>query len=216
MNYSLSLCRETLELHPLGAAFWKERNLLIISDLHFGKITHFRKHGAAVPHRAIMQNIERLDAVVALFKPHCICFLGDLFHSHLNPEWGLFEEWVQSRGEQFTLIRGNHDIIAPEKFNDLGIKCLERLEIGPFTLTHEPEIVTDRFNIAGHIHPAIALTGRGKQHLRLPCFYQKQGQLILPAFGAFTGTFTLTPEPGDRAYVLAEDQVISLSDVDNS
>ena len=212
MNYSISICRETLELHPLGAAFWKNRKLLLISDLHFGKITHFRKHGAAVPHGAIMQNIERLDAVVTQFNPHSICFLGDLFHSHMNPEWDLFEAWIQSRGEQFVLIRGNHDIISPERYRKLNIQCVDRWDIDPFVLTHEPAIFEDRYNIAGHIHPAIALAGPGKQRLRLPCFFQKHNQFILPSFGAFTGTFTLTPEPGDKAYVMAEDQIISISE----
>lgn len=212
MNYSISICRETLELHPLGAAYWRERNLLLISDLHLGKITHFRKHGAAVPHKAIMRNIERLDQVTTHFNPKIICFLGDLFHSHINPEWDLFEAWIQSRGEQFVLIRGNHDIISPEKYIKLNMQCLERWDIAPFVLTHEPELVEDGFNIAGHIHPAIAMAGPGKQRLRLPCFFQKHNQFILPSFGAFTGTFTVTPQPGDTAYVMAEGQIISISE----
>jgi DNA ligase-associated metallophosphoesterase len=212
MNYSISLSGETLELHPLGAAFWKERKLLLISDLHFGKITHFRKNGAAVPHKAIMRNIERLDMVVTHFNPVEICFLGDLFHSHLNPEWDLFEAWIQSREERFILIRGNHDIISPEKYTKLKIQYMDSWDIAPFVLTHEPEIFEDRYNIAGHIHPAIALAGPGKQRLRLPCFFQRPNQLILPSFGAFTGSFTLIPEPGDTAYVMAEDQIISISE----
>lgn len=212
MNYSLSLCRETFELHPLGAAFWKERKMLFISDLHFGKITHFRKHGAAVPHKAILQNIERLEVVTHCFSPETICFLGDLFHSHLNPEWLLFEQWIKTRTEKFVLVKGNHDIMADEKYTNLGIQCRERWEIGPFSLTHEPEITEERYNIAGHIHPAIALGGKGKQRLRLSCFFHNKQQLILPAFGAFTGTFTLTPKSGDTAFVLAEGQVIPISE----
>jgi DNA ligase-associated metallophosphoesterase len=159
-----------------------------------------------------MRNIERLDQVATHFNPKIICFLGDLFHSHINPEWDLFEAWIKSRGEQFVLIRGNHDIISPEKYIKLNMQCLERWDIAPFVLTHEPELVEDGFNIAGHIHPAIALAGPGKQRLRLPCFFQKHNQFILPSFGAFTGTFTVTPQPGDTAYVMAEGQIISISE----
>lgn len=210
MAYNLELCGEELELHPLGAVYWKNENILIISDLHFGKITHFRKHGAAVPHGAILQNIERLDALVLAYQPKQICFLGDLFHSHLNPEWNLFEQWVKTQNANLLLIRGNHDIIAPGHYTDLGIACIDQWPIGPFVFTHEPEACIDAFNIAGHIHPAVRLAGPGRQRLKLPCFFKKTHQLILPAFGAFTGTYTVSPDPGDAVFVLAEGQVIAL------
>ena len=82
---------EHFSMHPSGAMFWEEKQMLLVSDVHLGKISHFRKYGSAVPQNAIAQNFERLTAVVEHFQPSRICFLGDLFHSSLNLEWDLFE-----------------------------------------------------------------------------------------------------------------------------
>ncbi|MFM1878151.1 MAG: hypothetical protein RLZZ241_1017, partial [Bacteroidota bacterium] len=211
MGVTIKVWEELLELHYTGAAYWKKKGILLISDLHLGKITHFRKHGAAVPHIAILKNIERLDQLISEYNPQLICFLGDLFHSHLNPEWDLFAQWAKMQKAKLILIRGNHDIISPEHYKDLGIRCQDRWNIGPFIFSHEPEIDDKTFNISGHIHPAVQLAGPGKQRLKLPCYFQKPNQLILPAFGAFTGTHTVSPEPQDSVFVLAEGEVIYLN-----
>lgn len=208
MVYPLSVHGQILELHPLGTAFWQQESTLIVSDLHFGKISHFRKHGSAVPFEAIRKNIEHLEVVLKAFDPKKICFLGDLFHSHLNSEWEIFEQWVLSYSKDFLLIKGNHDIIPPENYRRIGIRYIDRWESGPFTFTHEPEKISESFNVAGHIHPAVQLVGSGRQKLKLPCFLKRPEQLILPAFGAFTGTHVLNPEPDDVAYVLAEGEII--------
>lgn len=208
MAYSISILDAILELHPSGAAYWNQKSTLIISDLHFGKISHFRKHGAAVPLGAIWKNLERLESILKVYNPKKVCFLGDLFHSHLNAEWEIFAKWVQSYSMEFVLIRGNHDIISPQNYTKIGITFMDRWTSDPFTFTHEPEFIPGSFNIAGHIHPAIQLAGPGRQKLRLPCFFKKPRQLILPAFGAFTGTYVLEPESDDVAYVLAEGQII--------
>ena len=199
-------------LHPLGAAYWEGSSMLLISDAHLGKVTHFRKRGAAVPRNALLRNFERLGEVADHFAPRSICFLGDLFHSHMNREWLLFEQWVQSCTSRLDLVCGNHDIISPLRYEALGMGVRDRWENGPFLFSHEPEESDPLFNISGHIHPAVRLAGPGRQQLRLPCFFLRGRQLILPAFGAFTGSHTLTPETGDRFFALAGDSVIAIDE----
>jgi DNA ligase-associated metallophosphoesterase len=165
-----------------------------------------------VPRQALLRNFERLREVAAYFEPRSICFLGDLFHSHINREWALFEEWAHGCPARLDLVCGNHDIISPLRYEALGIGLWDRWENGPFLLTHEPEETGALFNISGHIHPAVRLAGPGRQKLRLPCFFLRRHQLILPAFGAFTGTHTLVPEAGDRIFALAGDSVIALDE----
>lgn len=75
--------------------YWVEKRMLLISDVHLSKISHFRKYGSALPGRAMYQNFVKLDNAVEYFNPESICFLGDLFHSTLNNEWDLFKEWVE-------------------------------------------------------------------------------------------------------------------------
>ena len=75
---------QNFTLHQLGTILWEEKKILLISDVHLGKVAHFRKHGMAIPNQAIFENFKRLNEVVTLFKPETIIFLGDLFHSKMN------------------------------------------------------------------------------------------------------------------------------------
>ncbi len=211
MTHSTELAGETVEFHPWGGLFWPDRSLLMLSDLHLGKVMHFRKYGAAVPRDALMRNFSRLDQICDYFHPKTLCFLGDLFHSHINREWHLFGQWVNDCGIRLELVVGNHDIISPLRYEALGVALYQRRELGPFLLTHHPEVAAGRYNIAGHIHPAVRLGGAGRQSLRLPCFCLRKNQLILPAFGAFTGTHALEPEPGDRFLALTGDAIVPLA-----
>lgn len=201
---------QNLVLHPTGVVYWEEEGVLLISDVHLGKVTHFRKYGAAVPQEVILKNFEVLQETLTLYNPKTVCFLGDLFHSSLNMEWQLFENWVLKAQVKIILIAGNHDIISPLKYENLGISLLPELIWGPFLLTHYPEERAGLFNLSGHIHPAVRLSGKGRQSLRLPCFFKNKHQMILPAFGAFTGTHVLKKKRADEVYAIADAMVIKI------
>jgi DNA ligase-associated metallophosphoesterase len=210
MTQNIKIQDQEFILHPLGGVFWIEKSLLLISDVHLGKVGHFRKFGAAVPRKAAHQNFLLLDKLVSAFEPFQICFLGDLFHSSLNKEWQLFENWVAKTPAKIVLVAGNHDIIVPEKFEALGIEIFEELVLEGFLLTHHPEERDDLFNFCGHIHPAVRLRGFGRQRLKLPCFFKTSHQLILPAFGEFTGNYTLKLKKDDEVFAIVEGEVIKL------
>ena len=99
-----------------------------------------------------------------------VIILGDLFHSSLNNEWFLFENWVKKSSLKIILIRGNHDIIPKYKFKQIGIESYEDLTIEKFFFTHHPKKINDFFVFSGHIHPGVKLGGKGKQIMKLPCF----------------------------------------------
>ncbi|WP_297797820.1 ligase-associated DNA damage response endonuclease PdeM [uncultured Eudoraea sp.] len=210
MTQTIQIQDQNFVLHPSGTLFWKEQATLLISDVHLGKISHFRKFGAAVPQSAIYKNFELMDSTIAFFAPRAVCFLGDLFHSSLNKEWDLFEKWINKSELKFILVRGNHDIISPLRYQRIGIEVVSELASENFLLTHHPEHREGYFNFSGHIHPAIKLNGKGKQSLRLPCFFKSQNQLILPAFGKFTGSHTLKKKENDEVYAIADDDVIKI------
>ncbi len=198
-------------LHSTGAMYWKERQILLISDVHLGKVSHFRKSGAAVPRGAIQKNFTLLSRALEFFNPSEVYFLGDLFHSYLNQEWQLFENWLKQHPQKFTLVSGNHDIISPLKFEKISVTVVSEIVEGPFLFTHHPEERTGLFNFSGHLHPAIRMKGKGRQSLRLPCFYRNDNQMILPAFGEFTGTHVLSPRKDERIYAIAQDTIIDVS-----
>lgn len=210
MTKSIKILGERFIMHPSGAIFWAEKSILIISDVHLGKISHFRKHGSAVPQNAIAANFQKLSSIVTFFDAKNIFFLGDLFHSALNLEWQLFENWVGDISAEITLIEGNHDIISPVKYEELGIEVVPEVNIEDFFFTHHPEKRLGKFNFSGHLHPGVKIYGRGRQQLKVPCFFRTQGQLILPAFGEFTGKYIISPQPGDAVFVTTKEEVIFL------
>ncbi len=210
MIEKIQLANQTFILHHSGTMFWEEQELLLISDVHLGKISHFRKYGSAVPHAAISENFKRLDQVLEFFSPKHIVFMGDLFHSSLNMEWDLFTEWMKTIDIPVILVAGNHDIISELKYEALGVKIYSEISIENLLLTHHPEEREGFFNICGHLHPGFKLRGNGRQILRLRCFYQNKEQLILPAFGEFTGNFWISPNEGDRIFAITNSEVISV------
>jgi len=197
-----------LSLHHSGAIFIEKHSLLLISDVHLGKVTHFRKHGAAVPQNAIFQNFKNMDEVIETFNPFQICFMGDLFHSDKNREFDLFSNWIAGVPSQFYLVRGNHDSISDEIYQKLGIETQLDFELeNDLFLFHHPQ-EKDINHICGHVHPAALMKGKGGQKLRLPCFCVSQHQIIMPAFGTFTGKFTISVENFEHIYLIAGESVV--------
>lgn len=197
-------------MHPSGCLYWPSKKILLIADVHFGKIDHFRKNGSALPAQVGLENFRKLNMVIDQFQPHEVVFLGDLFHSTQNKDWDRFKAWVSLQHLKMTLIIGNHDIIPSYYFEDLGINVLQDMEVSGLFLSHHPEEKEGFHNICGHLHPGYRLRGEGRQHLKLSCFYRKSNQLILPAFGAFTGHFLIEPEEDEDIYVVSEDLVLSI------
>ena len=186
--------------------------MLVCADVHIGKGAHFRQAGIPIPTAVNASNLWNLAVVIQQYKPTTLVFLGDLFHSRINPEWNDLADCLeQFPGIHSILIKGNHEIEVNEVYNQLGFEVRDSISIEGIRLTHEPlENSCDEYVISGHIHPAIRLRGPAMQQLRLPCFWFGNSQGILPAFGEFTGMHTIQPANGDLVFVLAEEQVIQL------
>lgn len=206
---------EILHLHPWRAMYWQREKMLLISDLHLGKATHFRKSGIPVPQALGDVNWDKLASLLLEFQPERVLFLGDLFHSDLNVEWDEFcQLTTQFSRVQFELVPGNHDILFAQHYEKARLLLNPTIsEIPPFLFSHHPlEVIPENYyNLCGHIHPSVCLRGNGRQTLRLPCFYFAENQGILPAFGAFTGTAEIQPRNGDQVFVIAEDEIFTLT-----
>ncbi|MCB0664583.1 MAG: ligase-associated DNA damage response endonuclease PdeM [Saprospiraceae bacterium] len=200
-------------LHPYRAVFWPEKSTVIVTDLHLGKIQHFRNAGIYVPSHASFDNYERLSSLLLDFSPRSILILGDLFHSHYNQDWKNFCELRNSFADiEFSLIPGNHDIVNPGLFEENNVICYgQNHQLGAFCFSHYPrEDSSALYNIAGHIHPGIRLVGDGLQSLRLPSFYFGRHRGLLPSFGTFTGISLIQPEPGDQVVAITDDGLVRL------
>ncbi len=208
---NIELAGEVLTLFPEKAIWLKSHKILLISDLHFGKINHFRKAGIAVPTKANEKNIEILIDLMNETSPQRVLFLGDLFHSTYNSEWEVLGQVLNHfSASKFELVRGNHDILSLQQYERLFIQVHESpITINSLVLSHEPleSVPLGSYNLAGHLHPGVRLHGRGRQALTLPCFYFGADQGLLPAFGSFTGLACIMPKKNDRVYVLMGDKI---------
>src|SRR6056297_1790635 len=212
---NITIRNQQLALLPQKALFWIEKKYLILSDLHLGKTGHFRKSGIAAPGKANLKNIERLSSLVNDIQPKKILFLGDLFHSSANREWFQFEEWRKTFPElSILLVTGNHDQLHSSFYQSADIEVIDRLELENFLFVHDASDLqksSDTTIISGHIHPGVKLKGKGKQKLRLPCYSISDHQIVLPAFGEFTGLHIIQPDENRKIFLIVENSVIDLN-----
>ncbi len=185
---------------------------LIVADLHFGKVNHFRRAGLPVPLKANHRNAERLIDLIQQHQPSTTYFLGDLFHSTYNDDWEVIGQIVRHFPSCcFELIRGNHDVLSEQQYRRHGIEVRESQRIGDLLLTHEPmEIRGDAINLCGHLHPAARLVGKGRQSILLPCFWLSRKRLVLPAFGSLTGFAAISPAEDDAVYLVTSEKIVEM------
>jgi DNA ligase-associated metallophosphoesterase len=207
---------ERLVLLAERAAWWPARKALFVADVHLGKAASFRSAGIALPAGTTAENVDRLERALAGRPVEHLVFLGDFLHSaqgRVPATLARFAQWRDSRpGLAITLVRGNHDDRAGDPPPEWNIRCVDPGEaLGPFALVHEPAPVRGGYALAGHVHPAVRLSERGGQSLRLPCFWFGKRVGVLPSFGAFTGSAVVRPRSGDQVFVVADGEVLRVA-----
>lgn len=210
----IQLGKENYILLNEKALFRSADATLIIADLHLGKAQHFRKHGLYLPQKSAEKDYERMGFLIQSLHPKRIILLGDLFHSSFNQEWNLFCNFVNSfKKTEFILVLGNHDILEEKYYTTICSRIIkDTLEEGDVIFSHHPlkKVPKGKYSIAGHIHPGVVLYGKGKQHVKLPCFYYSGNQLIIPAFGSLTGLQVIVPEKESKVYVVTSNIVMEV------
>jgi uncharacterized protein len=210
------LMDEELWLLPQRAIYFCNIKTLTISDLHLGKVNHFRKSGIPVPLAANHANTETLVKLMMEIKPSRVIFIGDLFHSSYNAEWDVLGQVIKHfRSCSFELVPGNHDIMGPTQYEKHHIRMHESYYplTDKITLAHEPVDVPSgsAYYLSGHVHPAITLSGKGRQSLTFPCFWFGKHQGLLPAFGVFTGFKSIRSEECADVFAVVGEEVIEVS-----
>jgi DNA ligase-associated metallophosphoesterase len=209
----IEIAGEAMQLHAMKAMFWPRNSTLFISDVHVGKVGHFRKNGIDLPAMSAKKNYWNLSALFDYYQPHHLVVIGDLTHSGANSEWHEFNDFMEQYPQlKKTVVIGNHDSASNQAFQALGFDAHPMLHLSPFTLIHEPpQTISDSsYSICGHIHPGIRLVGKAKSSLTLPCFFIGEQYAILPAFGAFTGYVPIRPGKKDRVVGISENELFLL------
>lgn len=180
--YAFTLNGAHLTALPSGALYWPDRNLLAVSDLHFGKSERLaRRGGTLLPPFDTTETLSRLDRDITATSPATVICLGDSFDdidaANALPEADSLWLTRLMAGRDWIWVAGNHD---PGPLN-LGGNHKAELTLGPLTFRHiaDPEQTGE---ISGHYHPKARIAGQSRA-----CFLLDEHRLILPAYGAYTG-----------------------------
>ncbi len=198
------------------AMLWPRRKMLIVSDTHFGKDALFQARGIPVPNDVTSNDLVRLSALLDLTESRELLILGDFFHGKESNDAEMTKALHAWRGKHanvtMTIVRGNHDKHAGDPCDSLCIDCLNSLRFDSIKFQHAPteakSAVTSDFDadddhiICGHIHPATTLADFDGTVVKVPCFVVDPRQLILPAFGRFTGTHVME-RVDERQFLIA-------------
>jgi DNA ligase-associated metallophosphoesterase len=229
--YEINIRGATLQLLSQRALFWIETRTLFVADLHLGKDVTFRKGGLAVPAGSNRESLNRLRSIIGQFQPSRCVVLGDFIHAANSLSQEVIREvtdfFEQTASCQWHLVRGNHDRKTDQWPKSWPIRVHEKDYLEePFRFVHVPPDAErpraiqlperdghershlDNYFLAGHIHPAFRCPGNSIVGGKLACFWLMPEGMVLPAFGAFTGTKSIEPLRGDRVFVIAEDSVI--------
>lgn len=210
-------------LLPERALWWPGGATLFVADLHLGKAATFRARGLPVPAGTTQHNLAQLSHLLQRCAAQRLVVLGDFLHAAEAQSPALLAQLAHWRAAhpalQVLLVRGNHDRHAGDPPAPLALEGVnEPFDLGPFACCHHPQRHATRAVLAGHVHPAVQLRGAGRDALRLPCFcieHPQEGQgsgaagtlVLLPSFGAFTGSHTLAPAPGRRLFAAGAGRV---------
>lgn len=192
----VTLAGERVILDPRGVLFVPSLSLLVVSDLHLEKGSSFARRGSLVPPYDTRQTLLRLGPVIAEYDPRIVISLGDSFHD----DGGMERMHGDCRNlllavtgtRDWFWIAGNHDPAPPK---DVPGVATHELAMGSLVFRHEPLKGAQPGEVAGHLHPAARLVRRGRA-VRRPCFASDGARMIMPAFGAYTGTLNIR----DRAF----------------
>jgi DNA ligase-associated metallophosphoesterase len=182
MHHAFTLAGETLHALPSGALHWPARELLCVSDLHFGKSERLaRRGGSLLPPYETRATLEKLESDIDRTNPAEVICLGDSFDDLAAAE-GLEDE-ARHRlarlmaGRDWTWIEGNHDA-GPVFIGGTHRAAVTR---PPLTFRHIADLA-ENAEISGHYHPKAHIKGTSR-----PCFLLDTSRLILPAYGTYTG-----------------------------
>lgn len=206
----ISLQGEQLQLLPEKALWWPGQKTIIISDLHWGKSGHFRANGIAIPENAQRKDENRLAKIIQQTNAERLIIAGDLFHSKHNNEIAEFTYWRQAHRQlHIDFIMGNHDILKAPAYTGWDMQVhTSSYFVNPFLITHDMVEGTGQFIIHGHVHPAIRITGKGNQSIKLCCYCEDENRLILPAFGSFTGSHLMNKAEHKHIYIITDSIVM--------
>lgn len=198
-------------LLPERAVWWPSEKTILLSDLHWGKSAHFRKHGIPMPGSTQAKDSMILAGLIRSYQAERMIIAGDFFHSAHNKEVDDFGKWRAAHPSlHIDFILGNHDILPRQFYDSWSLAVHEKglLINNHIYIAHDDEEDREHFTIHGHVHPGVKLKGLGRQAFTLPCFCINERCMILPAFGQFTGCHLIKDQHFKQIFVIGDGKVM--------
>lgn len=212
---SIDFGGERFELLPERAVLWPRLRSLLIADAHVGKGAFFRRQSIAVPSGSSRDTLARLGRLLTATGAERVVSLGDFLHAPPSPATlAMIDAWrLDYPTVALDLLPGNHDRHLEPLLQGVW-RRLDEPQLAGFRLLHEPDLSGAReaegLAFAGHVHPVIHLSAGRGDHLRGPAFIVHHGQLILPAFGEFTGGWPVRLDEVERAWLAGPGEVMAI------
>lgn len=209
-----------------GAVYWPAAEAVIVADLHFEKGSAYAVRGVALPPYDTAASLARLEAVLRAYRPTRLISLGDSFHDDLwttrmsAPDRAHLAKLAS--GVEMHWVTGNHDPTPPRDLPGEAAADFTLDFDGVLVMRHEPLPRHDEAfragELAGHLHPCGKIRQRGRT-LRRRCFIADEARVILPAFGALTGSLNVRDEAFEdlfdgldyEAVLLGQDRLARIS-----
>lgn len=196
--------------------FWPTQSVLFVADVHVGKEHVFGRNGIPIPGGISEQTLKRLFTLARRSGAKRLMILGDFMHNvpSSSEAWldylsALLDEHENLRVE---IVAGNHDRVAGRHLIDPRI-CWhsESYVLGELVLRHEPQDDDYGYVLSGHIHPKWQVGSVRRGGVKAPIFWFRQGHMVMPAFGEFTGGMLINPDPKhDALYMIGPDTVVQV------
>lgn len=190
MTKSIKFAGHDFDLYTSGVLFLREYGVMIVSDLHLEKGSHFGAMGLFLPPYDTQDTLERLTKCAESLNPKKIIFLGDIFHDSDS-----FNRMSLDNIDRLYTLLKQYEIIWIEGNHDAGFSPPNvdmRIEYAYLNLNFR-HIATDNedFEISGHYHPAVTIRHKNDK-TRRRCFIHDKTKMILPSFGSYTGGLDVT------------------------
>lgn len=186
-DVTIAVNGETVLLDACGAAFLPAHGTLVFADMHFEKGSSYARGRQFLPPYDTRATMLRMAAAIARHRPSRVIALGDSFHDgDAADRLGGDERGhlaAMTAAAEFIWITGNHD---PHPPSWLGGVVMESCRLGGLFFRHEPLVLRQPGEVAGHLHPCASVSKWGRR-VRRRCFVSDGMRLVLPSFGAYTG-----------------------------
>lgn len=174
-------------------------NCLVIADLHIGYEAALEKQGIILPTSQYPEIKNQIKEMLKISKAKKLIILGDIKHEFgeaTRQEWlevSDFLDFLQQRGVELLVVRGNHDNFLIPILKKRGIQLYDPYyaEAGYFFFHGHKEASLSMLDkkhhtlIMGHEHPAVVIRDELGVKQKFKCFLKGKifgkNLIVLPA-----------------------------------